>query len=226
MVLLATAHSNGLAQLVHNPTLCHLVGGVDSAVVGDLRMRETRSATKFDQFRKGEPTFKTIIEIGEDGEWRVYEDVALAVDQVLQRRGVDGIRLRAPMGSDAPCNESSADTGSISGSSSIEVQRPGVSKIPAPLIAKLYSGSAYLCCFDGGVSWSELQAGGGSCLFRLRADGRKNEHLYSFDQTVFLPCATIEQAEYAELLSGVVTFAERFHNLVPVPGLFILDGDS
>ena len=31
-------------------------------------------------------------------------------------------------------------------------QRAGVSKIPAWLVAKLYSGAAYMCCFDGGVT--------------------------------------------------------------------------
>ena len=46
-------------------------------------------------------------------------------------------------------------------------QRAGVSKIPAWLVAKLYSGAAYMCCFDGGVTWGEeLHEGGGGRMAR------------------------------------------------------------
>ena len=67
-------------------------------------------------------------------------------------------------------------------------QRAGVSKIPAWLVAKLYSGAAYMCCFDGGVTWGEElhEGGGGACFFRIRSNGVKNEHWPGFDQTVFL----------------------------------------
>ena len=67
-------------------------------------------------------------------------------------------------------------------------QRAGVSKIPAWLVAKLYSGATYMCCFDGGVTWGEElhEGGGGACFFRIRTDGVKNGHWPRFDQTVFL----------------------------------------
>ena len=67
-------------------------------------------------------------------------------------------------------------------------QRAGVSKIPAWLVAKLYNNAAYMCCFDGGVTWGEElhEGGGGACFFRIRSDGVKNGHWSRFDQTVFL----------------------------------------
>ena len=70
------------------------------------------------------------------------------------------------------------DTGSTDSFSSMMVQRAGVSKIPAWLVAKLYSGAAYMCCFDGGVTWGEElhEGGGGACFFRIRSDGVKNGH--------------------------------------------------
>ena len=59
-------------------------------------------------------------------------------------------------------------TGSTSSESSVmEVQRPGVGKVPAHLMANRCSGSTIMCCFDGGVSWGKEGsfnlAGAGSC---------------------------------------------------------------
>ena len=42
VVLIATAHGTGLTHLVHNPALSPLIGGVDSAIIGDLRWSPTR----------------------------------------------------------------------------------------------------------------------------------------------------------------------------------------
>ena len=41
-------------------------------------MRETHSATKFVEFLEGKPAFKTVIEIGESGKWRIHDKAAFS----------------------------------------------------------------------------------------------------------------------------------------------------
>ena len=52
VTFLATVHGTGLAQVVHNPTLNPLVGGVESVAIGDFMMRERNSRNKFIEQRK------------------------------------------------------------------------------------------------------------------------------------------------------------------------------
>ena len=46
-----------------------------------------------------------------------------------------------------------------------------------------------LVCFDGSFSPSTRKGGASACVFRIRTDGRKNEHLQAFDQKVYLSVA-------------------------------------
>ena len=43
VMLVATAHGNALANLIKNPTLCDLVGGIESVTLGDEEARRRRS---------------------------------------------------------------------------------------------------------------------------------------------------------------------------------------
>ena len=221
---------------MRNPTLNPLVGGVKNALISDSRQRETHASSKCRDFLEGEPAFRTIIEIRECGKWRVHDEVKEAVTRILD--GVpDGGEELAPCSSRNGMFESAApDTGSTGSSSScVEVQRPGVSKVPAHLFSKLHSGATYLLCFDGGVTWAKWghgaeEAGAGSCLFHVQTDGRRNKHLQQFDQTVYLTSrtTTIDQAEYVGLLAGVMGFESAVGDrlLHPVPGMLLIDGDN
>lgn len=224
VVLLATAHGTSLNELVRNPTLNPLIGGVESVAIGDFKMREMNSRSKFVEQRREQPAFQTIIEISELGILHVHEDVALAVDNILRGRDSDARVVNISGDQRASNAATSADTGSTESNTSIDVLRPGISKVPATLMAKLYCGAAFLCCFDG--SEKSREGGGGSCVFRICTDGRKNEHLDDFDKQVFLPSATPTFAEYAGMLSGVVTFSERLEEFTTLPKLFLLEGDN
>ena len=46
VTLLVTAHGSGLAQLIHNPTLSPLVGGIETVTTGDFMMRERNICNK------------------------------------------------------------------------------------------------------------------------------------------------------------------------------------
>ncbi|BCR06238.1 single-stranded DNA-binding protein [Desulfuromonas versatilis] len=83
--LIGTAHGNTLENLIKNPTLCDLVGGVQVVTLGDEEARRRRS-TKTVSERRAPPTFDIVVEMIDRDEVLVHPDTAAAVDQLL--RGV------------------------------------------------------------------------------------------------------------------------------------------
>ena len=81
--MIATAHGHTLENLLKNPTLNDLVGGVTSVTLGDDEARRRR-VQKSVLEREGPPTFGVAVEMLEIGRWRVHLDVGVAVDTLLQ----------------------------------------------------------------------------------------------------------------------------------------------
>ena len=81
--LVATAHGNTLDNLIMNPTLSDLVGGVQTVTLGDQEAR-FRGTQKTVLERKAPPTFGVVVEIQDWDEVYVHEDVAQVVDQWLR----------------------------------------------------------------------------------------------------------------------------------------------
>ena len=81
--LVATAHGNTLDNLIMNPTLSDLVGGVQTVTLGDQEAR-FRGTQKTVLERKAPPTFDVVVEIQDWDEVYVHEDVAQVVDQWLR----------------------------------------------------------------------------------------------------------------------------------------------
>ena len=81
--LVATAHGNALANLVRNPTLSDLVGGVQAVTLGDDEARR-RGTQKAVLERAAEPTFPLAGEMNSRSRWMVHGDVAATVDQLLR----------------------------------------------------------------------------------------------------------------------------------------------
>ena len=81
--LIATAHGNTLDNLVMNPTLSDLVGGVHSVTLGDQEARY-RGTQKTVLERKGPPTFDVVVEIQDWSRLAVHDGVAHVVDQWLR----------------------------------------------------------------------------------------------------------------------------------------------
>ena len=81
--LVATAHGNTLENLLANPTLSDLVGGVHTVTLGDEEARRRRTQ-KTVQERRGPPTFEVLVEI--QGWYRVaiHPDVSEVVDRILR----------------------------------------------------------------------------------------------------------------------------------------------
>ena len=83
VVLVATAHGNALANLIKNPTLSDLVGGIQAVTLGDEEARRRRSQKTVLE-RAAEPTFPVAVEMHSRQRWAVHTDVAATVDQLLR----------------------------------------------------------------------------------------------------------------------------------------------
>ena len=83
--LIGTAHGNMLENLLMNPTLSDLVGGIESVTLSDEEARR-RGTQKSVLERKAPPTFGVLIEIQDRQRMVVHHDVAAAVDALLRGR--------------------------------------------------------------------------------------------------------------------------------------------
>ncbi len=81
--LIATAHGNTLDNLLLNPTLSDLVGGIESVTLSDEEARR-RGTQKTVLERRAPPTFDVLIEIQDRQRLIVHHDVAAAVDAMLR----------------------------------------------------------------------------------------------------------------------------------------------
>jgi nucleoside-triphosphatase THEP1 len=83
--LVGTAHGNRLENLIKNPTLSDLIGGIQTVTLGDDEARR-RGTQKSVLERKAPPTFEIAIEMQERYKWTVHKDVAETVDCLLRDR--------------------------------------------------------------------------------------------------------------------------------------------
>ncbi|MEJ7761367.1 MAG: R3H domain-containing nucleic acid-binding protein [Thermomicrobiales bacterium] len=85
--LIGTAHGNTLENLMMNPTLSDLVGGIQSVTLSDEEARR-RGSQKSILERKAPPTFSVMVEIISRDEVAVHRDVASTVDAILRNAPV------------------------------------------------------------------------------------------------------------------------------------------
>ena len=83
--LVGTAHGNRIDNLIKNPTLSDLVGGIQSVTLGDDEARR-RGSQKSVLERKAPPTFDIAVEMLERQRWVVHESVSDSVDLFLRGR--------------------------------------------------------------------------------------------------------------------------------------------
>jgi stage III sporulation protein SpoIIIAA len=81
--LVATAHGNTLENLMMNPTLADLIGGIQSVTLGDEEAKR-RGTQKSILERVSSPTFDILVEIQERDRVAIHPDVATAVDSILR----------------------------------------------------------------------------------------------------------------------------------------------
>jgi len=110
VMLVATAHGNELANLIKNPTLADLVGGIQSVTLGDEEARRRRTQKTVLE-RAADPTFPLAVEMHTRHRWLVHRDVARTVDWLLRGQtarpeirevGPDGLLTRQAATSPTP----------------------------------------------------------------------------------------------------------------------------
>ncbi len=81
--LVGTTHGNCLENLVKNPPLANLIGGIQYVTLSDDEAKR-RGTQKTILERKSYPTFEIIIEINNSTSWTIHEDVKTSVDLLLR----------------------------------------------------------------------------------------------------------------------------------------------
>jgi stage III sporulation protein SpoIIIAA len=147
--LIGTAHGNTLENLMLNPTLSDLVGGIQSVTLSDEEARR-RGTQKSILERKAPPTFTAMVEIVDRDEVIVHRNVAATVDSIL--RGVtppSEMRRRHP-------------DGTIETISGEEARRDPTGRV------RRTSGGATLTALANGASSQRGQQGGDALPFRTQ----------------------------------------------------------
>jgi hypothetical protein len=83
--LIGTAHGNTLENVMLNPTLSDLVGGIQAVTLGDEEAKRRRTQKTILE-RKSPPTFDIVVEIQDRYRVAVHPDVSLAVDATLRNQ--------------------------------------------------------------------------------------------------------------------------------------------
>ena len=114
--LVATAHGNALDNLLMNPTLADLLGGVHAVTLGDEEARRRRTQKTVLE-RKAPPTFDTLVEIRTRDCLAVYHETASVVDAYLRGpkarpevrlRTADGYQVLEEAAEDSPAADAGA----------------------------------------------------------------------------------------------------------------------
>ena len=81
--LVGTAHGNALENLIKNPTITDLIGGIQYVTLGDEEAKR-RGSSKSILERKAPPTFEVAIEINDPTTWIIHDNIEQSVDLLLQ----------------------------------------------------------------------------------------------------------------------------------------------
>ena len=81
--LVGTTHGNCLENLIKNPPLTDLIGGIQYVTLSDDEAKR-RGTQKSILERKAYPAFEIIIEINDQTSWTIHEDVKRSVDLLLR----------------------------------------------------------------------------------------------------------------------------------------------
>ena len=81
--LIGTTHGNCLENLIKNPPLADLIGGIQYVTLSDDEAKR-RGTQKSILERKGYPAFEIVIEINTSNSWTIHEDVKTSVDLLLR----------------------------------------------------------------------------------------------------------------------------------------------
>jgi stage III sporulation protein SpoIIIAA len=87
--LVGTTHGNCLENLIKNPSLADLIGGIQYVTLSDDEAKR-RGTQKSILERKAYPSFEVVIEINQQNSWTIHEDVKHSVDLFLRGNFIIG----------------------------------------------------------------------------------------------------------------------------------------
>ncbi|MCL5105184.1 MAG: AAA family ATPase [Armatimonadetes bacterium] len=214
VMLVATAHGNSLDNLLMNPTLSDLVGGIQTVTLSDEEAKR-RGTQKSVLERKAPPTFDVLIEIMEMDKLAIHHDVASIVDKML--RGAPPrpeIRVRNPEGEVEVVQPSDITSRPQATTAKFEHEHEIVDSNPIPAIVKV---------FPYGVSRNRLERAikelrvpayitkdmqDANAVITLKTHERKSVNMLADAKRRSLPVYVIKSNTYAQI-SGVMR--EVFH---------------
>jgi len=145
--LVGTAHGNTLDNLMMNPTLSDLIGGIQSVTLGDEEARR-RGTQKSILERKAPPTFDVLVEIQSWDRVAIHDNVAETVDALL--RGYEARAEIREIGADGTIDVRAEADLDFPESSPHAEHRPHPPEHPTPL-------APVLRLYPFGVSRSRLE---------------------------------------------------------------------
>jgi stage III sporulation protein SpoIIIAA len=183
--LIGTAHGNTLDNLLINPTLSDLIGGIESVTLSDEEARR-RGTQKTVLERRSPPTFDVLVEIQTRNQIAVHRDVAEAVDALLRDR---------PM---APENRLREEDGkiSITKTPNIKKQRASRTKGPRRKEFETGNGSAYVPNKPAG----KVQAKKLKEIVRIYPFGVARNRLSNAAKRLGVPIIAVTDASEADVL--------------------------
>jgi stage III sporulation protein SpoIIIAA len=126
--LIATAHGNTLDNLLMNPTLSDLVGGIESVTLSDEEARR-RGTQKTILERRAPPTFDVLIEIQDRQRLLIHHNVTESMDALLRGRPLQAeLRYRDATG------EIHTEQASPNGLAEREGSRPEAAPLPTSIV--------------------------------------------------------------------------------------------
>jgi hypothetical protein len=176
--LVATAHGNSLENLIMNPTLSDLVGGIQSVTLSDEEARR-RGTQKAILERRAPPTFDVLVEIQSYTQVAVHRNVAETVDSILR-----GYQVPPEMRELSPEGEVTTVRGgkALSDGASSAAPIPGRMEEPARNTDRHVAAGRERRIFPFGVSRQRLQ----QALRETRFPGAIVDHLDDADVVITL----------------------------------------
>lgn len=103
--LIGTAHGNTIEELLRNPTLNDLLGGIQSVILGDKTAAQ-RGTQKVVLERKAPPTFGILIEMVDRDTMVIHRNLEEAVDACLRKETLNREIRKVEQGKVTVCRES------------------------------------------------------------------------------------------------------------------------
>ncbi len=211
--LIGTAHGNTLDNLMMNPTLSDLIGGIQTVTLGDEEARR-RGTRKSVLERKAPPTFQIIVEIVDWTHVTVHHDVGETVDILLaglSANAEERVRLE-----DGTVQARFVHTALFRADSSVDHRRRSL-QVPS----KLVTGSSWSPSPNGKV---EVQDGGEELEKREKESqaphilrpirafpfGVSTSKLEEAARSLQLPLHLVREIEDADVVLTIRSYFRRF----------------